>query len=129
MSWRDVVEYIMLGATTVQTCTAVMWGGYRALGELLSGLEKYLEENGLASLDAIRGITLPHITTTEAYAQSPPKYAVADPDKCNGCRACEKHCFYDAIRYEDGLARVEPARCDGCGLCVLWCPVGAIALE
>jgi len=42
-TWEDVVEYIMLGATTVQVCTSIMWQGYGHFQTLLKGLEGYME--------------------------------------------------------------------------------------
>lgn len=58
-TWEDVIEYIMLGATTVQICTSIMWQGYGHFKTILKGLEEYLEREKLESLDAIRGKTLP----------------------------------------------------------------------
>ena len=43
-SWEDVIKCIMCGATTVQTCTAIMHGP-KQFGEVktfLDGVEKYL---------------------------------------------------------------------------------------
>ncbi len=129
MNWRDVVEYIMLGATTIQSCTAVMWGGYEKISQMLKDLEQFMTDRGLATLDELRGIALPHITTTEEYAKEPPRFGVVDSGRCTECRACEKHCFYGAIYFSDESAHVDVSKCDGCGLCVLFCPVRAIALE
>ncbi|MEW6523022.1 MAG: tRNA-dihydrouridine synthase [Bacillota bacterium] len=128
MSWRDIVEYVMLGATTVQICTAVMWGGYEKIGQLLDGLRGFMAQRGLESLDEIRGIALPYITTTEEYAKEPPKFAQVDPARCTGCELCTKLCFYDAMAMEAGVAAVNE-KCDGCNLCVLWCPSQAIVLQ
>ncbi len=48
-----------------------------------------------------------------------------------GCLAygdCGKACPYDAIKVENGVAKVLPKKCAGCGLCVKACPKGLIAL-
>ena len=44
----------MLGATTVQVCTSVMWHGYDHFQTLLKGLSDYMNQEGLDSLDSIR---------------------------------------------------------------------------
>ncbi len=35
---RDVIEYIMLGASTVQLCTSVMWSGFDSITKILNVL-------------------------------------------------------------------------------------------
>ncbi len=129
MDWRDIAEYTMLGATTIQCCTAVMWGGYDRLSEMLRDLERFMTEKRLSTLDELRGISLPYITTTEEYAKEPPKFGVVDPSRCNLCRACEKHCFYSAMHFTADAVEIDASRCDGCGLCVLFCPTQALTLK
>jgi len=131
-TWEDVIEYIMLGATTVQICTSIMWQGYGHFKTLLKGLEEYLEREKLESLDAIRGKTLPHITTIEEASQRPPLVSQVDPERCTnlkkgGCKVCGKVCFYGAIEFSPRL-RLKTEHCDGCNLCVEVCPVGALRL-
>ena len=128
MSYKEIVEYIMLGATTVQTCTAVMWNGYNIIPKLLKDLENWMDQKGYKSLDEIRGIALPHITTVEELAKLPPKFAGIDPEICNNCGKCEKVCFYRAISPGEESYVVDQSKCDGCGLCAQWCPVSAIQL-
>src|SRR3954462_6000902 len=36
-NWRDAAEFIALGSTTVQVCTAVMHYGYRIVGDMIEG--------------------------------------------------------------------------------------------
>lgn len=129
MSFREIVEYIMLGATTVQTCTAVMWNGYSIITRILRDLNKWMDEKGYENFDEIRGIALKDITTVEELAKLPPKYAQIDPDKCTNCSICERHCFYRAISEADGVRVVDQSMCDGCGLCPQFCPENAIELR
>ena len=54
-SWQDVVKFILVGANVVQTCTAVVMNGYEVIGELLAGLEEYMDRKGYETLDDFRG--------------------------------------------------------------------------
>jgi len=131
-TWEDVIEYIMLGATTVQICTSIMWHGYGQFKVFLRGLEEYIEQETLQSLDAIRGKTLPYITTIEEASRKPPLVSRVDPDLCtnlkrDGCEACGKVCFYGAIEFSPRL-KINPDKCDGCNLCVEICPKEALRL-
>jgi len=63
-SWEDVVKYLLVGATVVQTCTAVVMGGYGVLRELREGLERWMDARGYRSLDDFRGKVNPRIVGT-----------------------------------------------------------------
>ena len=41
---------------------------------------------------------------------------------CLGYGDCVKVCPRDAIRIEDGVARIDPRKCIGCGMCARECP-------
>src|SRR5271163_4463352 len=45
-AWQDAVEFLLLGATSVQVCTAVMHYGFRIVEHLQSGLEAFMREKG-----------------------------------------------------------------------------------
>jgi len=51
--WRDAAEFIALGSTTVQVCTAVMHYGFRIVEDLIDGLSNYLDEQGLNSVNEL----------------------------------------------------------------------------
>ena len=51
-NWRDAAEFILLGATTVQVCTAVMHYGFRIVEDMIDGLSQYLDEKGLRACRA-----------------------------------------------------------------------------
>jgi len=129
-TWEDAVELIMLGATTVQSCTAVMWDGYKRITKLVKGLREFMERKGYNSIEDFRGISLPCIMSIQEYAAYPPKHVVLEREKCNDCGLCLKVCYYDAL-YSDskGQLQTRPENCDGCGLCVEFCLRGALALQ
>jgi ferredoxin len=109
-----------------------MWHGYGHFQKILKGLSEYVEQEGLDSLESIRGKALPHIVTIENLAKNPPLRAQVDSEKCinltkGGCELCGKVCFYGAIEFTPRLT-LHRQNCDGCGLCSEICPVGALEL-
>ena len=48
-----------------------------------------------------------------------------DVSRCTGCTTCLKHCPTEAIRIQDGHARINPDRCIDCGICIRNCPSNA----
>jgi dihydroorotate dehydrogenase (NAD+) catalytic subunit len=52
---RDALEYIMAGATAVQIGSGVGRRGLGVFRQVCDGLEAYMEENGIGSIDEIRG--------------------------------------------------------------------------
>ena len=128
-TWKHAVEMMMVGATTVQVGTAVMWRGYQVIEDILQGMESFMEKKGYRSPEEFIGIALPYITTTEEMAKLPPVVSEVDPDLCIGCGNCIKVCGYDAVEMkEDKTVRMLIDNCDGCGLCVQSCPTQAISL-
>lgn len=49
-------------------------------------------------------------------------------DRCEGCGACVKTCYIDAIRIEDGRAVIGPY-CRACGRCASQCKKNAIEIR
>src|SRR6266568_51798 len=54
-TWRDAAEFIALGSTTVQVCTAVMHYGFRIVEDMIDGLNDYLDSKGFKGLEELRG--------------------------------------------------------------------------
>src|ERR1700760_2814535 len=44
--WRDAAEFILLGCSNVQVCTAAMHYGYRIVEDMQDGLLRWMEEKG-----------------------------------------------------------------------------------
>src|SRR5262249_42492884 len=62
-SWQDAAEFFLLGAGTVQVCTAVMHHGFRVVEHLISGLRNWMDEKGERAVAGLVGRSLPRITT------------------------------------------------------------------
>jgi dihydroorotate dehydrogenase (NAD+) catalytic subunit len=56
-NWRDVVEYMLCGASAVQVGTAVMDRGINVYGEIADGVLRYLKKNGFKTIKDIIGLT------------------------------------------------------------------------
>ena len=127
-NWRDAVEFLMCGATTLQLCTAVMCNGYRIIEDLKVGLSNYLYEKGIESVKEIIGRILPKICADLADLDYTYKVVPEfDKTKCVKCDLCYIACRdggFDAIKLDgERLPTVDEEKCDGCSLCEHICPV------
>jgi len=60
-NWRDAVEHILLGASSVQVCTAAMHFGFGIIREMVSGLEQYMVEKNFHTIYDFVGKALPNV--------------------------------------------------------------------
>ncbi|WP_294001870.1 4Fe-4S binding protein [uncultured Megasphaera sp.] len=54
--------------------------------------------------------------------------AQVDPEKCKGCKTCEKVCPVYAIHVENRIATSDSTKCMGCANCADRCPFYAITM-
>jgi Na+-translocating ferredoxin:NAD+ oxidoreductase subunit B len=47
---------------------------------------------------------------------------------CLGLGTCVRACAFDAIKIENGIAKIIPEKCTGCGMCVKSCPKDVIIM-
>ena len=130
-TWRDALEFILLGAGTVQITTAVMQYGYRIIDDLKAGLRYYLAEKGLGSVREIRGLALDSVSeTTDILERDTVVFPKFHREKCIGCGRCAVSCSdggHQAIRLNaDRKPVLDGKKCVGCHLCLLVCPESAI---
>ncbi len=128
-NWSSAIEYLMVGARTLQVCTAVMWHGFSIIKDMTSGLTEFMERKGYESLDSMIGKALPKITSWTALTKLPPVVARIIAEKCTGCKECVIACAdggFVAIQMRDKKAVVKNDKCDGCGLCAIVCDYDAV---
>ena len=128
-NWSSAIEYLMVGARTLQVCTAVMWHGFSIIKDMTSGLTKFMERKDYESLDSMIGKALPKITSWTALTKLPPVVARIIAEKCTGCKECVIACAdggFVAIQMRDKKAVVNNDKCDGCGLCAIVCDYDAV---
>jgi dihydropyrimidine dehydrogenase (NAD+) subunit PreA len=135
-TWRDAVEFILLGATSVQVCTAAMHYGFRIIDDMLEGLANWMEEKDLGNLAEIRGRSLKRIADFGNLNLLVKTAARIDESKCIQCNLCHIACEDGAHQCIDLVEsngakrpRVRESDCVGCRLCFLVCPVeGCISM-
>src|SRR6267378_2486616 len=59
----DAIEFMLLGASTVQICTGVMLHGVKIIDELREGLGRFMQDKGFASVREIVGKSLGFFST------------------------------------------------------------------
>jgi len=127
--WRDAVDFLALGAGTVQVCTAAMVYGFKIIDDLVDGLSNYLDTKGFASVGEIVGKAVPSVTDWQYLNLNHVDKAFIDQDLCIQCGRCHIVCedtSHQAITATRNGARhfeVIDAECVGCNLCVSVCPV------
>ena len=133
-TWRDALEFIQLGCSNVQVCTAVMQYGYRIIDDLILGLQRYMAKRGVSELQQLVGEDIPKFLKPDSLDRDTIIYPKFDKDLCVGCGRCEVSCSdggHQAIIFDrmTRRPRLVGTKCVGCHLCRLVCPAGAIGMS
>ena len=103
-AWRDAVEHMLLGASSVQVCTAVMHYGFRIVEQLIDGMTNWMREKGFASCADFIGASSKRIVDWGDLDLNHKIVAEIDQSKCINCGLCYIAC-------EDGChqsIKIEP---------------------
>jgi dihydropyrimidine dehydrogenase (NAD+) subunit PreA len=92
-TWRDAAEFIALGSTSVQVCTAVMHYGYRIVEDMIEGLSEFLDAHGMKSVNELRGRAVQSYLDWGDLDLSYKLIAKIDPKTCIGCQLCVTACW------------------------------------
>ena len=149
-TWRDAAEFIALGSTSVQVCTAAMHYGFRIVEDMIEGLSNYLDDHDMKSVNELRGRALPAFVDWGDLDLNYKVVAHVDPQKCIGCNLCYVACRDTAVNCihnagepliaghlaptrDQAIAKakdsgvhivwVDETACIGCNLCSAVCPV------
>jgi dihydropyrimidine dehydrogenase (NAD+) subunit PreA len=150
-SWKDAAEFLLLGATSLQVCTAVMHYGFRMVEDLCDGLSNWMDGKGFASIESFRGASLHRVSDFKNLDLAFRAVARIDSEKCIKCNLCYVACNDTAHQCIDLIAadgqavqplgydvrsngkreavdgrpqaRVREEDCVGCRLCYNVCPV------
>jgi dihydropyrimidine dehydrogenase (NAD+) subunit PreA len=150
-TWKDAAEFLLLGASSLQVCTAVMHYGFRIVEDLCDGLSNWMDAKGFARISDVTGKSLPRISDFKQFDLSFQAVARIDAGKCIRCNLCWVACNdsahqcidlidsagravapYSYAASSNGKAeavdtrpqpRVREEDCVGCRLCYNVCPV------
>ncbi|WP_291329452.1 NAD-dependent dihydropyrimidine dehydrogenase subunit PreA [Desulfovibrio sp. UCD-KL4C] len=128
--WKDAVEYMLLGSTTVQVCTEVMLRGYAIVDTMIDQLTDYLGRKEMSAMDLV-GKALPSITSHESLSRIH-QIVRHEPEQCVSCGRCVIACSdsgYSALRMLNREILLETEKCDGCSLCTHVCPTGSMSMQ
>src|ERR1700675_2654967 len=150
-TWSDAAEFLLLGASSLQVCTAVMHYGFRIVEDLCDGLSNWMDEKGFTKVSDVVGGSLHRVSDFNAFDLSFRAIARIDQEKCIRCELCYVACNDTAHQCidlidEDGrmvlpaayderingkvaavssrpTVVVREEDCVGCRLCFNVCPV------
>ncbi len=150
-TWSDAAEFLLLGASSLQVCTAVMHYGFRIIEDLCDGLSHWMDEKGFHTIADVKGRSLHRVSDFQDFDLSYRAVARIDAQKCIRCDLCYVACndaAHECIdlvsaqgavvqpldysprangKDEATAARPRPvvreADCVGCRLCYNVCPV------
>jgi dihydropyrimidine dehydrogenase (NAD+) subunit PreA len=129
-TWKDAVEFMLLGASNVQVCTAAMNHGFRIVEDMCEGLNNWMDDKGFKTLDEFIGKSVEKITHWEDLDINYHHIAKINQDKCIHCGLCYIACedaSHQSISLEYGKPynnyTIKEDECVGCNLCQLVCPV------
>ena len=150
-TWKDAAEFLLLGAGSLQVCTAVMHYGYRIVEDLCDGLSNWMDSKGFVTVAEVVGKSLSRVSDFKDFDLSFRAVARIDTGKCIKCNLCYVACndtahqcidlvnsagqvvppfAYDvrsngkeAAIADRPQTRVREEDCVGCRLCYNVCPV------
>lgn len=133
-NYRDMLEYIMAGASSCGIGTQIMLKGYAIIDSIREDLLRWMEEKGISDFSEIHGIALEELRSFEEIDYNEKTATLTGICAChdssmNECTLCVSSCLEKAVSMIDGKITIDRARCDGCGLCIALCPDKKICLE
>jgi dihydroorotate dehydrogenase subfamily 1 len=121
-NYRDVVEYILLGASTTQILSALVLQGYTIVGSILKDLQQWMSLQGVENLHQIQGSALSSLHSFEELHLEPYIASLEQDCRRPQCQICIQGCMYDAIDRVENHIKIDQDTCTGCGLCSSLCP-------
>jgi len=141
----------LLGASSLQVCTAVMHFGFRIVEDLCDGLSNWMDEKGFKTIPEVVGKSVHRVSDFKNFDLSFKAVARIDQEKCIRCDLCYVACNDTAHQCIDLIAKdgsvvapgsydvrsngreaavqtrpmvkVREEDCVGCRLCFNVCPV------
>lgn len=129
-TWKDAVEYMLLGCSNVQITTSVMEYGYRIIDDLILGLKIFMKEKEYRKISDFIGLAKSNLVSNDELEKDTIEFPKLNYEKCIGCGRCYISCKdggHCAIKFDkDRKPVIDGSKCVGCQLCKLVCPQSAI---
>jgi len=127
-TWIDALEYLLVGATTVQVTTGIIHYGYQIVEDMIEGLSDYMAERKISRVSDLIGKALPKLKTTDNFDLKRQGIAEYELDKCIGCGQCFTVCRDaggQALEWDAQKRRPKliEEKCLSCMICNFVCPV------
>ncbi|HXJ46020.1 MAG TPA: NAD-dependent dihydropyrimidine dehydrogenase subunit PreA [Candidatus Dormibacteraeota bacterium] len=91
--WRDATEFLLLGCSNVQVCTAVMHYGYRIVEDMADGLSNWMREKRFSTIADFQGKSLQNVQEWKHLNLNYKIVARIHEEKCIGCELCYTACW------------------------------------
>jgi len=127
-TWIDALEYILVGASTVQVTTGIIHYGYRIVEDMIEGLSDFMVSKGIEKVSDLVGKALPHLVETDEFDLKRQGITQYDLDRCVGCGQCYTVCndaAGQALEWDAEKRRPKliEDKCLSCMVCSFVCPV------
>lgn len=127
-TWIDALEYLLVGASTVQVTTGIIHYGYYIVEDLIEGLTDYMSARGITRAQDLIGKALPNLQETDHFDLMRQGIARYDLDICIGCGQCFTVCNDaggQALEWDAAKRRPKliEDKCLSCMICSFVCPI------
>jgi dihydropyrimidine dehydrogenase (NAD+) subunit PreA len=127
-TWIDALEYLLLGASTIQVTTGIIHYGYRIVEDMIEGLTDFMRVKGIHKVEDLVGLALKKLETTDKFNLKRQGITQYDLDKCVGCGQCYIVCSDaagQALEWnaETRKPKLVEDKCLSCMICSFVCPV------
>jgi dihydroorotate dehydrogenase (fumarate)/dihydropyrimidine dehydrogenase (NAD+) subunit PreA len=129
---KDIVEFIMTGASTVQIGSVLMLKGIKYLSKVIRGLEEFMDSHGYPDIQSMLGIASRHsVRDYSEQFRKPRMHSEVNVESCRNpkCTICIQTCFYDALAQADGVVGMLHKNCIGCEMCTNTCPFDSMKMH
>lgn len=129
-TWKDALEFMLLGCSSIQITTAVLEYGYRIIDDLIMGLKIYMKEKNYKRVIDFVGLAKLNLIKNDELDKDTIQFPKFNYDRCIGCGRCYISCRdggHQAIQFDENRKPyLNGKKCVGCQLCRLVCPQKAI---
>ena len=108
-TWRDAAEFIAMGASSIQVCTAAMHYGFKIVEDMATGLSNWMDEKGHRTLADFQGAAARNYVNWGELDINYEIIANINQDLCIKCGLCHIACEDTSHQAIARLAPTAPA--------------------